>query len=35
MLEDTATGRLIDLDSFGDDNKGAFAQMLAARKTAS
>lgn len=27
-LEDTATGRQIDLDAFGDSNKDAFAQLL-------
>ena len=34
-LEDTATGRLIDLDAFGVTNKDAFAQMLPARRAAS
>jgi putative photosynthetic complex assembly protein len=34
-LEDTATGRLIDLDAFGDTNKDAFAQMLPGRRTPS
>jgi len=34
-LEDTATGRLIDLDAFGDTNKDAFAQMLPGRRAAS
>ena len=27
-LEDTATGRLIDLDAFGASNKDAFVQLL-------
>jgi putative photosynthetic complex assembly protein len=34
-LEDTATGRLIDLDAFGDTNKDAFAQMLPGRRATS
>jgi putative photosynthetic complex assembly protein len=34
-LEDPATGRLIDLDSFGATNKDAFAQMLPGSRSAS
>ncbi|WP_293899411.1 photosynthetic complex assembly protein PuhC [Phenylobacterium sp.] len=34
-LEDPATGRLIDLDAFGNTNKDAFAQMLPGRQAAS
>jgi putative photosynthetic complex assembly protein len=34
-LEDPATGRLIDLDAFGDTNKDAFARMLPGRGGAS
>ena len=34
-VEDTATGRQIDLDAFGDTNKDAFARMLPGRRAAS